>query len=126
LPVGSKYGEFLEHKPDVAVGADKLVELGRALPAVGTIVVEESDDADVALRVAGDEAIGRAENLLRVQGDRILLPYGLHIAQERIGRDGAGEPGTARRRAAEAGYAGGGPNTRTALRPPKAKEFDMA
>jgi hypothetical protein len=23
-------------------------------------------------------------------------------------------------------YAGGGPNTRTALRPPKAKEFDMA
>ena len=47
----------------------------------------------LAIDDAGNKARGRAEDLLRMHGDGILLAEAAHIAHGQIGRDGAQQPG---------------------------------
>ena len=85
--------KLLQHEPDLAIRLDQPREVGRAFPAIRAIIVEKGDDAHIPLRVAGDEARRRAEDLPGMGGDPPLLPHRAHIAKDRIGHDQAQEPG---------------------------------
>src|SRR6266508_772200 len=53
--------EFLEDKAQLRIGRLRLEHQWRHLPAIGTVVVEEFDKRDIAVRISSDRAIGVAK-----------------------------------------------------------------
>lgn len=74
LGIGTEHRQLLEHEPDLGVIGNELGQSRSAFAAIGAIVIVEGDHADTAFGVAGDEALGRAEDLLGALAHRARRP----------------------------------------------------
>src|SRR5262245_43413161 len=94
LRIPPEHGKFLQHEPDFAVGCDELIEVRRSIAAIWAVIVEEGDDAHVAVRIARHKALRRAEYVVGIGGDCFLLAGVAEIAHGKKGREKA-QPGYA-------------------------------